>query len=170
MAKKDLFPRNSCWIPTRESRAICRQRVTAAQPSQFKSYQDYFFFLHIDPVLRFWHTIGMFAGVAFFVLLVLNWTNWYWNVGFYLLGVLFFYGFGILSHYAYDGGAAKTVRKHFLDSTPTVIYINLLTVSFLYQKRLCEFVREYPFTVTAYDLVPKEEWRRPHAARSPSQP
>lgn len=155
-----LIPANARWRPTSESRAENCRRVAAHAPERFKKYSDYFFFIHVDPVLRFWHSLGMFAGIAFFALLVFNISNWPWNLVLYSLGVLFFYGFGVISHYFYDGGVAKTGRKHFWDSLFTVIYFNTLTAFGLYQRRLRRFVEEYPFTIEAYELLPKSEWER----------
>lgn len=145
------------WWPSPNVRAASRNRVAAFEPAQFEKYSDYFFFIHIDPILRFWHALGMIAGIGFFVLLLFNWTNWYWNVVYYVLGVFFFYIVGIISHHVYDGGGAKTERKQFFDSFPTVIYINLLTATGLYQSRLRRFVEKYPFTIEAYALVPRSE-------------
>jgi len=152
-----LVPATTRWIPNRWSRQLSRERVRDYDSSQFETYADYFFFLHIDPVQRFWHSYGMFAGIGFFTGLFLNWNVWPLNLIFYLLGVLHFYGFGLISHLVYDGGSAKTEGRHFWDTMPTVIYFNTLTATFQYQKALKKFIRKYPFVIEAYGLRSQEK-------------
>jgi len=150
-----LIPPNVRWIPNAATRAENRRRLAPYDSSHFKRYSDYFFFLHFDPVQRFWHAVGMWVGIGLFGMI------WAWRdrplaaLGIFAVGFVFFYGFGLFSHLAYDGGAAKTEPGHFLDSMPTVIYINVLSTTGLYQRRLRAFVAEYPFTAEAYGLLPK---------------
>lgn len=155
-----LIPSNTRWIPNKASRQASQDRLDRYGADLFESYNEYFFFMHVDPVLRFWHTIGMFAGTLFFVMLAIKWNVWPLNLTYYLLGVLFFYGFGILSHYAYDGGDAKTGVSRFVSTFPTVVRFNLLTATGLYQRELRKFVAKYPVTVEAYGLLPRSEFKR----------
>ena len=165
-----LVPQNTRWLPTRKSRQESRERLGCYSSAHFKSYADYFFFLHFDPVLRFWHAIGMWVGIVLFMITPMVSHSWIQAGVMTFLGFFYFYGFGLLSHMVYDGGAAKTEAGHFLDSMPTVMYINWLSTSGRYQKRLQAFITEYPFTVEVYRLVRRSELHRTAQSRVESQP
>lgn len=143
-------PKHTKWVmdPTTKSKNL--KRVLEFGPERFESYQDYFFFVHIDPIQRFWHSMGMVVGLFFFTLLFYSWNIW--SILFYFLGVFFFYGIGVISHAYYDGHTGKSEIKYFHITTPTVIKINLLTLTGLYQRNLNKFVQKYPFTVDAFEL------------------
>ena len=143
-------PKNTKWIMDPATKAKNLKRVLAFGPERFDCYQDYFFFVHIDPVQRFWHSMGMVVGLFFFTMLFYSWSIW--SILFYFLGVFFFYGIGVISHAYYDGHSGKSEIKYFHITTPTVIKINLLTLSGLYQKYLDKFIQKYPFTVEAFEL------------------
>jgi len=74
---------------------------------------------------------------------------------YYLLGVFFFYGLGVISHYIYDGGAAKSDPNFFWTTTKVVIEVNLYTILGIYDRRLRAFVNKYPFTQKAFELEEK---------------
>lgn len=143
-------PKNSKWVMDGKTRQSNQARVAKYGPEEFKTYQDYFFFVHIDPIQRFWHASGMIVGLYFFTMLFYVWSSW--SFLYYLLGVFFFYGVGVISHAYYDGHSGRSEIKHFLTTTPVVIKINLLTLCGLYQKSLEKFIQKYPFTVEAYDM------------------
>ena len=165
-----LIPRNANLTPTTDQRRNNQKRIEGLSSQNFKKYSDYFFFIHIDPYLRFWHWTGMLIGLYFFTLLFIGLpSSWSLALAKLSLGIFFFYGLALVAHYLYDGGAAKTEPGHFIDSTPTIIYINLLSGIGLYQKRLQRFIAEYPFTVKAFDLIERPTlWERlkGHAAHS----
>jgi hypothetical protein len=143
-------PRNTKWIMDRETRAKNLKRVEAYGPEKFETYGDYFFFVHIDPIQRFWHSFGMIVGTFFFFMLFYAWNLW--SILYYVLGVFFFYGFGVISHAYYDGHSGRSEAKFFHITTPVVIKINLLTLTGLYQWYLKKFISKYPFTVEAFDM------------------
>jgi len=146
-------PRNSKWIVDSKTRSVNLARVDKYGPEHFENYQDYFFFVHIDPIQRFWHSIGMIIGTYFFFMLFYSWNIW--SILYYFLGVFFFYGFGVISHAYYDGHSGRSEAKYFHLTTPTVIKINLLTLTGTYQKYLNTFIKKYPFTVDAFDMETK---------------
>ncbi|MBT3586009.1 MAG: hypothetical protein HN509_13970 [Halobacteriovoraceae bacterium] len=125
-------------------------RMLAHPPERFETYQDWFFFSHIDPVQRFWHCLGMIIGTPMFLLLFYFWNSW--SVLFYLLGVFFFYGFGVLSHLYYDGSKGRSEMRNFHLTTWLVIKINYWTFFGFYPKVLGKFVEKYPFTKEAFEL------------------
>lgn len=143
-------PRNSKWIMDGVTRKRNLSRVEKYGPEQFDTYGDYFFFVHIDPIQRFWHAIGMIIGTYFFFMLFYSWNIW--SILYYFLGVFFFYGFGVISHAYYDGHSGRSEIKYFHVTTPVVIKINLLTLTGLYQKYLNKFIEKYPFTVDAFEM------------------
>ena len=117
----------------------------------FKTYNDWFYFIHIDPAQRIVHAFGMFAGSYFFIMLFLEWS--FKSIVYYLLGVFFFYVLGIISHLIYDKGTAKSDPKYFIPTFIPVIKFNILTSLGIYDNSLRRFCDKYPFTVKAYDLV-----------------
>jgi hypothetical protein len=150
---KKYRPKNTRWIMDPTTRALNLKRVSSFGPDKFDSYQDYFFFVHIDPIQRFWHSMGMIVGLFFFYMLFYSWDLW--SILYYFLGVFFFYGVGVLSHAYYDGHSGKSEIRYFHVTTPTVIKINLLTLTGLYQNYLKKFIQKYPFTVDAFDMEGK---------------
>lgn len=157
-----IRPRRSKWIPTHADRKFAQDRVARWGPEHFETYAEYFFSIHLDPYLRFWHSIGMIVGLIMFSWLISNWiffhAGWKEDLVLYLLGVLHFYGFGIISHYIYDGGAAKTELGHFWDTTWEVVRFNTLTMTGKYQAELERFLKKYPFLIEAYDLIQIENF------------
>ena len=158
--KEPLIPAATRWIPTPESRAICKKIISAYPPERFEKYTDYFVFVHFDPVQRFWHWVGMLIGTSSFVALAFHWNRFPQNLIYYVLGVFFFYGFGVLSHTAYDDGTGKTQPRRFLETFPTVIHFNVLTLLGRYPVFLEKFIEKYPFAIEAWDLIPLSEYRR----------
>jgi hypothetical protein len=136
-------------VPTPAARERNRRRVRMYGPERFASYRDYFWFGHVDPVLRWWHAIGMVAGVVLFPLAVLL-----RDPLLFLAGVVFFYGLGYVSHVIYDGGAARTDYRYFLPSIPWIIEINLRTLGGGFEPCLRDLAERYPFVRQAYGLDP----------------
>lgn len=143
-------PKNSKWIMDPSTREKNLARVEKYGPENFDSYGDYFFFVHIDPIQRFWHSMGMVVGTFFFFMLFYVWSSW--SFLYYVLGVFFFYGIGVISHAYYDGHSGRSEVKYFHVTTPVVIKINLLTLTGTYQKYLQKFIKKYPFTLEAFDM------------------
>lgn len=127
-------------------------------PDKFQTYNDWFYFIHVDPFLRWVHAIGMMIGC------ILYYFSAYqlWLTGFglsvvvkFLIGVFFFYFLPLISHYIYDGGSAKSTPDKFHSTLIPVIHINLLTLTGTYDKWLRKFIVKYPFTVEAWQLEEK---------------
>ncbi len=151
---KGLVPRHSRLFPSPEFREEARLRIANIPKERFETYVDWFYYIHIDPVQRWVHAFGMFVGAGFFGAMVAAW-GW-WSIPFYLIGVFFFYGFGVISHQIYDRGEAKSEPKYFLLTLWLVISINLTTVLMTYDAGLRRFVAKYPFAAEAFDLIEME--------------
>jgi hypothetical protein len=145
-----LRPRNTSLFISSQMRESNSERVKIYGPNKFNSYEDWFFFVHIDPYQRFWHCIGMFIGTFFFFMLFYSWSLW--SLIYYPLGVFFFYGLGVLSHRYYDGNSGMSHPRYFYKTTFTVIKINLYTILGLYNRELQRFVKKYPFVLEAFEL------------------
>ncbi|WP_408098109.1 hypothetical protein ACJVC5_04065 [Peredibacter sp. HCB2-198] len=146
-------------IPSRESRAFHMERNRIYTPDKFQNYNDWFYFIHVDPFTRWIHAIGMVIGV------ILYYFSAYelWLTGFsfsvvvkFLVGVFFFYFLPLISHYIYDGGSAKSTPDRFHSTLIPVIHINLLTLTGRYDKWLRKFMVKYPFTREAWQLEETE--------------
>jgi hypothetical protein len=120
-------------------------------PTKFQDFRDWFFTIHIDPVQRWIHTIGMFIGSYFFIIMWFQWNLL--TLVYYLLGVFFFYGLGIISHRLYDGGVEKSYLRFFHKTLFYVLEINFLTLFGLYDKRLRNFLQKYPDLKNQLQLV-----------------
>jgi hypothetical protein len=135
-------------------RATNAERNRVYGEDRFDSFEDRFFFLHIDPIQRCWHALGMFGGLLFYGLAILAWNER--SLGWAALGVFFFYGFGLMSHLLYDGGTGRSDQGRFRRSTPVVIEINLRSTFGTYSRKLEKFIEKYPFVTEAYDLEVSE--------------
>jgi hypothetical protein len=154
MEQTNLIPRNARVIPSLVDRVRCGEIVQNNPKDKFDNIQDWFFFIHIDPVQRFIHSFGMimslpFYGLMFYTAISREIT---WTILYYLIATFFFYVLGIISHYIYDYAQAKSEPKNFLATFPTIIRINLKTLLGSYDLELREFVKKYPFTVTEHEL------------------
>lgn len=152
-----LVPKNSRFFPSKEQRNLSSQRIKEYPPEKFETYNDWFFFIHIDPVQRFIHAFGMYVGSFFFIMIFIEWSKL--SFLYYLLGVFFFYGLGVISHAIFDKGTAKSEPKYFITTLKDVIYFNLATTFGFYDKALRRFIKKYPFVIDAYQL---EEINRAH--------
>src|SRR5262245_24250564 len=137
---KVYVPANSRWIPTAVSRQRNLSINRACGEERFECFTDWFFFTHIDPVLRFWHTLGMFGGLILFAVAFVLWNGWSLLIG--LVGVFFFYGFGLISHLAYSSGSGVSDPARYHRSSSTLIAINFWTASGIYHKKLETFLRK----------------------------
>lgn len=154
-----LQPKFSRLIPNQESRAFHMERNQKFTADKFQIYNDWFYFIHVDPIIRWIHAVGMVLG---FILYYFSAYEW-WIAGFstsvvakFFVGVFFFYFLPLISHYIYDGGSAKSTPDRFHSTLIPVIHINLLTLTGRYDKWLRKFIQKYPFTVEAWQLEEKE--------------
>jgi len=149
--KTILVPKNSRVFPTKKIRHDALIRNEKYTKDLFEKYNDWFYFVHIDPIQRFIHAFGMVVGLFFFIMIFLEWSAF--SILYYFLGVFFFYVLGIISHKIFDHGTGESERKYLLHTTYIVISINLQTLFFQYNKSLKKFVKKYPFVIEAYDLI-----------------
>jgi hypothetical protein len=137
-------------VPSSEVRAENRQRLNEYSIERFNGYGDWFYFIHIDPVVRFWHSLGFVVGTSLYISAIVAFS--WWSIPLALGGLFFFYFLGLISHFYYDGGLAKSDVGHWHESTPLVIRIILTSITGRYNGQLEDFIRRYPFTVDAYGL------------------
>lgn len=145
-------------IPNRTSRQFHLKRNEQFTPDKFQTYNDWFYFIHVDPFLRWIHAIGMVLGCIQYYFSA--YELWLTGISLsvvvkFLVGVFFFYFLPLISHYIYDGGTAKSTPDKFHSTLGPVIHINLLTLTGTYDKWLRKFILKYPFTVEAWQLEEK---------------
>ncbi len=151
MGRNLLVPRHATFriIKPKNTVAI---KFNASYPEEaFDSVHDWFFFFHINPVVRFVHTFGMLVGLICFVIAAISW-NWFTFV-WLLIGSFFFYYLGGISHMIYDPDKAKVRPIHLMTGFLPVVRINMLTLMGRYDKALRQFQMKYPFTTEAHDLI-----------------
>jgi hypothetical protein len=156
--KAKLISRFSRLLPTAETKSFHLKRNAEYTPDKFLSYNDWFYFIHVDPYLRWVHASGMMIGILFYIVAAYN--VWIFGLrlsaGFQVMtGVFFFYFLPLISHYFYDGGSAKSTPDKFHSTLIPVIHINLLTLTGTYDQWLRKFIQKYPFTVEAWQLEEK---------------
>lgn len=145
-------------IPTESSRNFHRKRNLKYTPDKFETYNDWFYFIHIDPFTRWVHAFGMITGSFIYLLSIYRFFILGLSFGLILqifTGMFFFFFLPLLSHYFYDGGQAKSTPDKFHSTLLPVIHINLMTITGTYDSWLNEFVKKYPFTVEAWELIEK---------------
>lgn len=145
-------------LPNKASRDFHQERNRKFTVDKFQSYNDWFYFIHVDPVVRWIHAIGMVLGFSlYFYSAYLLWVNGFEikTVLTLFAGMFFFYFLPLISHYIYDGGSAKSTPDRFHSTLIPVIHINLMTLTFSYDPWLRRFVEKYPFTVEAWQLEEK---------------
>ncbi len=153
--KKVLVPRHSRIFPTKLELDISESIPKKYGPEFFETYQDWFYFAHIDPVQRWIHALGMVIGYGIYIycgylainLMVIPFIIWL------LVGIFFYYGSGLISHSVYDRAAGKTTPDHFGDTFGTVHRFNLETLLGIYDYSLRKFIKKYPFVTEAFDLI-----------------
>ena len=152
---KKLTPRSTSILPRKSFRQFHIDRNLQYGPQKFETYNDWFYFIHVDPVIRWWHALGMVIGMGFYLAAAsealsngITWTAG----GLTGAGMFFFYFLPLISHYVYDGGSAKSTPDRFHSTLYPVIHINLLTLTGRYDRWLRTFIGKYPFTREAWDL------------------
>lgn len=154
-----LKPRSSRLIPTAESRKFHRERNDKFTPDKFEQYNDWFYFIHVDPFLRWVHAIGMMIGLLMYFYSGFEFWIFGITVGVvikFLSGAFFFYFLPLLGHYFYEGDALKSPPDKLLSTFIPVIHINVLTLTGQYDKWLRKFIKKYPFVVEAWQLEEME--------------
>lgn len=152
---KKLVPKSAHWLPTEANRIKHLERNQKYSHNDFESYNDWFYFIHLDPYTRMWHAFGMLIGTSFYLLSVYEIISHglTYPFGIYLLlGAFFFYFLPLISHYAYEGGGAKADPDHLHSTFIPVIHINFLTLTGRYDEWLRGFIKKYPFVHEAWEL------------------
>ncbi len=146
-------------IPTRESRSIHADRIAKYTPDKFQTYNDWFYFIHVDPVVRWIHAFGMVVGTFLYVISAYELIIFGFGLSFlvkFFVGMFFFFFLPSISHFVYDGGGARSTPDKFHSTLIPVIHINLMTLTGKYDQWLRKFIQKYPFTVEAWKLEEKE--------------
>lgn len=154
-----LVPKSARLIPTAQSRKFHQERNDKFTPDKFKQYNDWFYFIHVDPFLRWVHAVGMTIGLILYFFSAYEFWIFGMTLGVvtkFLIGAFFFYFLPLISHYIYEGGGDKPTPDKFLTTLIPVIHINLLTLTGQYDKWLRVFIVKYPFTIEAWQLEERE--------------
>lgn len=115
-------------------------------PNDFKNYEDYFYYLHLNPNVRYAHLVGTIIGLLIlpFALYTLKW--WMFLVYFF-----FFYGFGFLGHWVFDGVVSRTAGEAPWLSFIYASKINLYSLRPKLIRNLdVKFYEKYPFVREVY--------------------
>ncbi len=153
--KSKLVPEYSQLVPSKDLHQMHLERQQLYPPEKFETYNDWFYFIHVDPIIRWWHAIGMMIGLLFYI--IAAYETWIFGLGLkvmleVLIGVFFFFFLPLISHYVYDGGGTKSTPDKFHSTFIPVVHINLLTLTGRYDRWLRKFIQKYPFTVKAWKL------------------
>jgi hypothetical protein len=164
MRKTFLISKKSKIWPTQDTKDFHLVRNKKFQPSKFQTYNDWFYFIHIDQYVRLGHAFGMFLGLFFFTITIYKLVIFGLSINLIsplAVGTFFFYFFPLLTHIFYEGncfegGTAIAPPSKFLTTLIPVIHINLMTVSGTYDGWLRNFIKKYPFIKDAWELEEKE--------------
>lgn len=156
--KTYLICKFSRLIPSRESRQFHMARNAIYTADKFESYNDWFYFIHVDHYLRWIHAVSMVIG--FFLYFISAYKLWIFGfkadtVITFFIGMFFFYFLPLISHYIYDGGSAKSTPDKFHSTLIPVIHINVMTLTGTYDSWLRKYIQKYPFTTEAWQLEEK---------------
>lgn len=130
------------------NRASRKKLLYQYQPSDFENYYDYFFYLHLNDSVKTMHNVGMITG-----LLLLPFAIYFMNIYLFVIYFIFFYGFGFISHWIYDGNVSRTAGEAPWLSFKYATKINLLALTGKIHKQEEEFLKKYPFTKKVYTEI-----------------
>lgn len=157
MALRFKIPQSSRFIPIRAERQRLFEAIRNRNKEDFHSYWDWFFYIHICPISRFIHWVGMLLGLYFYTqfFFEIGKVSWWISLSDLIIGIICFYYFGVISHLIYDNIAGKVVPKYWYITFWAVIYINLITMFGLYGRELKKQIKKYPFINDDWQLVDK---------------
>lgn len=158
--KTFLIPKSARLIPTGETKNFHKLRNQQYGPDKFKCYNDWFYFIHVDPYLRWIHAMGMILGLILYFFSAYKFFLFGVNkesIGIFFSGVFFFYFLPLISHYFYEGRGQKPTPDKFHSTLIPVIHINLMTLTGRYDKWLKKFIIKYPFTSVAWQLEERQK-------------
>jgi len=155
MRSSYLIPKKARFLPSKSDRLQAEEIVKNNTVDKFENIQDWFFFMHINPVQRYVHSFGMLAGLPFYLMTVLAILNkdFISSLIYLIIATFFFHFVGVLAHIIYDNGQGQTVPKNFIAVFLTIIKINFKTITGTYDKELRRFVHKYPFTMLEHELI-----------------
>lgn len=124
------------------------QRIRALRPEQFASYRDYFAALHLNPVVRWIHAIGMFIGTAIFAFGVASRSVWL-----VLASGSAYYFVPLFSHLVFDGCSPRNEAPDPITGHLQAIWMNVRTLVGSVRREEAALVRRYPFLASIYQDV-----------------
>ncbi len=132
-------------MSTPTKRSLRANKLAELNPNMFDNYRDFFIALHLNRNTAIMHLIGTLIGLAIlpYALYTLKW--WIFLIYFF-----FFYGFGFLSHFIFDGLVSRTAKEAPWGSFIYALEINLFVLTGKMgsiQKRMFD---QYPFLVEIY--------------------
>ncbi len=120
-------------------------KIKALDPDQFESYEDYFLAIHLNPRVALMHSVGFVIGLFIFPLAI-YFLSWY----LFIIYLCFFYGFGFISHYLFDGVPSRTAKEAPWKSFEYAIKVNLLYMLGRLPKVRRELFNKYDFLENVY--------------------
>lgn len=136
--------------------AFRRKYINIYSGADFKNFDDYFFYLHLNPHVLWAHVWGSCTGVLMFpwAIYCLIHDRQIWP---FLLASVIFYAVGLFSHFTGDGVISAT-GKSFFKSYRCVILLIVNTLNGRVRQLEKEFMETYPHVLWVYDLdAPRPE-------------
>ena len=152
------------------SRAFRQKHIKTYQVADFDSFDDYFFYIHLNPAVRWAHAWGSALGaiLLFWGLYVLILDRSWLPL---LVATALYYGIGFLSHFLFDGvffetgkydpDAAASPRQAFFQSYRSLILLILNTFSGKALALEQAFIARYPHTLWIFDAGRQAEQSAP---------
>ncbi|HEY9842059.1 MAG: hypothetical protein ACAI44_24135 [Candidatus Sericytochromatia bacterium] len=150
------------------TRAFRQKHIKSYRVSDFESFDDYFFYIHLNPAVRWAHAWGSALGA-----ILLLWGSYLLIADHSFLTLIvatgLYYGVGFLSHYAFDGvffetgkydpDASDTPKQAFMQSYRSLIMLIVHTFTGKAIALEKTFVARYPHTLWIFDaaLTPYEQ-------------
>lgn len=131
-------------IPT-NTKLQRKRELNKLEPSEFESYRDSFIALHLNTYTQLMHLIGAIIGILFFILSI-----YFHNLILFLINIFFFYGFGFLSHYLFDGIISRTAKEAPWGSFRYAVELNILFLTGKIKSIEQELFSKYPFLISVY--------------------
>ena len=122
-----------------KSRRELKESLSQLEPKDFDSYEEYFWALHLNESVVIMHLIGFVLGLAIlpYALYTLQWPL-------FVVYFFFFYGFGFLSHWIFDGIPSRTAKEAPWGSFIYAVDVNLSFLTGRFQKKQHELLSKYP--------------------------
>lgn len=152
-------------MQTTTTRAFRRAHINTYSEADFACFEDYFFYLHLNPHVLWAHAWGSSLGLGLMlwgVYALIAWHQLLWLP----LGGLIFWGVGFASHWTGDGAISAT-GKSFWASYGAVLRLIADTFSGRIAAREAAFAARYPQVLWIYDAAEAAPaLRRPETAEA----